>query len=44
MREVFVADLDGEEPQKLAFKFLRGVKADAGELEWSVGADIVRKE
>lgn len=38
-----MADSDGEEPQKLTFKFLRGVEADAGELEWPVGADVVRK-
>src|SRR5690606_33576134 len=33
----------GEEPQKLTFKFLRGVEADAGDLEWRPGPDVVRK-
>lgn len=43
MRGGVVADSDGEEPRKLTFKFLRGVEADAGELEWPAGADVVRK-
>jgi hypothetical protein len=38
-----VADSNGEEPKKLTFQFLRGSDADAGELEWPAGADIVRK-
>ncbi|WP_425644406.1 hypothetical protein [Agrobacterium leguminum] len=38
-----MADSDGEELEKLTFKFLRGVEADADELEWPAGADIVRK-
>lgn len=38
-----MADSDGEEPQKLTFKFLRGVEADVDELEWPAGADVVRK-
>lgn len=40
---MFVAGSDGEEAQKLTFKFLRGVEADAGELGWPAGADVVRK-
>ena len=38
-----MADSDGEEPEKLTFKFLRGVEGDAGDLEWPAGADVVRK-
>ncbi len=38
-----MADSDGQKPEKLTFKFLRGVEADAGELEWPAGADVVRK-
>lgn len=40
---MFVADADGEEPQKLTFSFLRGVEGDPGVLEWPAGADVVRK-
>ena len=30
-------------PRKHSFQFLRGNEADAGELEWPAGADVVRK-
>ncbi|MEA5163530.1 SIR2 family protein [Cereibacter johrii] len=36
-------DGDDEAPQKMTFKFLRGVEADANEFEWPAGADVVRK-
>ena len=38
-----MAGSDDEEAKKLTFSFLRGVEADAGELEWPAGADVVRK-
>jgi hypothetical protein len=38
-----VVDGIDKAPQKLTFKFLRGVEAGAEELEWPAGADVVRK-
>lgn len=37
-----MAGIIEEERQKLTFKFLRGVQADSGELDWPAGADVVR--
>lgn len=36
-------DSKDEAPQKLTFRFLRGAEAEAGELKWPDGADVVRK-
>lgn len=38
-----MAAISEEEPQKLTFRFLRGVDTDAGELDWPNGAEVVRK-